>query len=42
MAFRRATGAAPRTFRQQFAKGGFVARQGAAEALAGKWQTVDK
>ena len=27
MAFRRATGAAPRTFRQQFAKGGFVARQ---------------
>ncbi len=26
MAFRRATGAAPRTFRQQFAKGGFVAR----------------
>jgi AraC family transcriptional regulator len=25
-AFRRATGAAPRTFRQQFAKGGFVAK----------------
>ena len=25
-AFRRATGDAPRTFRQQFAKGGFVAR----------------
>ncbi|HTJ65499.1 MAG TPA: AraC family transcriptional regulator [Alphaproteobacteria bacterium] len=29
MAFRRATGAAPRTFRQQFAKGGFVARSAA-------------
>jgi AraC family transcriptional regulator len=28
MAFRRATGAAPRIFRQQFAKGGFVARSG--------------
>jgi AraC family transcriptional regulator len=26
MAFRRATGAAPRSFRQQFAKGGFVAK----------------
>jgi AraC family transcriptional regulator len=31
MAFRRATGAAPRTFRQQFAKGGFVARMDRAQ-----------
>jgi AraC family transcriptional regulator len=33
MAFRRATGAAPRIFRQQFAKGGFVARSGKRIAL---------